>query len=158
MKRIPHRMTQAFWTTSEVWATVDTRRGGLATRTWAETRAFCPDRAAPDPTGWRPNSPRKTTRRGSYLRRAGLLPLSLGFRSTQSPMMAPSSSTEPATTSPYTAVSSRLFPYNSTRKMATAKFHIRSPWHLITGISGQAGGKFMHWHPDSDSWEGGGGT
>lgn len=58
------------------------------------------------------------------------LPLSLGFLSTQSPMMAPSRSTEPATTSPYTAVSSRLFPYSSTRKTATAKFHIRSPWGI----------------------------
>lgn len=56
-----------------------------------------------------------------------LLPLSRAFLSTQSPMMAPSSSTDPATTKPYTAVRSKLFPYNSTRNTATAKFHMRSP-------------------------------
>lgn len=54
-------------------------------------------------------------------------PLSRAFLSTQSPMMAPSNSTDPATTRPYTAVRSKLFPYNSTRNTATAKFHMRSP-------------------------------
>lgn len=84
---------------------------------------------------------------------AAVVPLSLGFLSTQSPMMAPSSSTEPATTSPYTAVSSRLLPYSSTRNTATAKFHIRSPWGEGTRTSGPAGEKFLPSHPDSDPWD-----
>lgn len=55
------------------------------------------------------------------------IPLFLGLRSTQSPIKAPSRSTEPATTSPNTAVSSRLRPYSSIRNTEMAKCHIRSP-------------------------------
>lgn len=54
-------------------------------------------------------------------------PLSLAFLSTQSPMIAPRTRTDPATTSPQTAVRRRLFPQSSTRNTDTAKCHIRSP-------------------------------
>lgn len=56
------------------------------------------------------------------------IPLFLGLRSTQSPIKAPSRRTEPATTNPNTAVSSRLRPYNSIRNTEMAKCHIRSPY------------------------------
>ena len=55
------------------------------------------------------------------------LPLFLGLRSTQSPIKAPSRSTDPATTNPNTAVNSRLRPYSSIRNTEIAKCHMRSP-------------------------------
>lgn len=54
-------------------------------------------------------------------------PLFLGLRSTQSPIKAPSRSTDPATTNPNTAVNSKLRPYSSIRKTEIAKCHMRSP-------------------------------
>lgn len=56
------------------------------------------------------------------------IPLFLGLRSTQSPIKAPSRSTDPATTNPNTAVNSRLRPYSSIRNTEIAKCHMRSPY------------------------------
>lgn len=108
-----HTVTEMFWMKRDAWATtMEVSRSELSAR--------CPSKNL-----WFTYMSGPHDRLENWRMR---VPLFLGLRSTQSPIMAPRSSTEPATTKPNTAVSSRFRPYSSIRKTEIAKCHIRSPY------------------------------
>lgn len=152
MRRIPHTMTQLFWTTSEVWATVERAWGGLELRNnrflvrgekkerrgavrWQETVHLCIC------SSW------SRLRLGlpSYLWAWDSCPPSSQWW----PPAAARSPPPPARRLPSAAGCCRKAP-PGTRPQQSSTFGRPEEG---TRTSGPAGEKFLPTHPDSDPWD-----